>query len=215
MPTGTPFKRSIDPLAFLVGRVEVVYGGDPSTSRAVDLAPYIDAGKKRVRSITGEIEIDLDRGLYQINTPQAQGVVGMLGGAGRLKMADVMIASKNEYGSVVVVSLDDKPIATSKRLLAQIGTTCRPTGWKETPIRIPTKEGTLDGRKIIDVGRPPWQVEKMRGALAVRNPSITRATALDPNGMPTSDIPIWRNSEEIRISLPSSSLYVCLESAQP
>ena len=88
--------------------------------------------------------------------------------------------------------LDDKPIATSKRILCQMGTIARPTGWKEKAMRIPTKEGTLDGSRIVDAGRPPWQVEKMRGALGVRNPSITRATVLDPNGMPISDIPIWR-----------------------
>jgi hypothetical protein len=215
MPTGTPFKRSVDPLAFLVGRVEVVYGGDPSKSKAVDLAPYIDPAKKRVRSVTGEIEIDLDRGLYQVNAPKVQGVAGMLGKAGRLKMNDVMIASTNEYGCVIVASLDDKPIATSGRLLVQIGTIGRPTGWKETPARIPTEGGARDGSRIVDVGGPPWQIEKMRGALAVRNPSITRAIALDPNGMPASDIPIWRNAEEIRISLPSSNLYVYLDSAQP
>jgi len=215
MPTGTPFKRSIDPLAFLVGRVEVVYGGDPSKSTAVDLAPYIDPGKKRVRSVTGEIEIDLDRGLYRVNAPKAQGVAGMLGKGGRIKMDDVMIASTNEYGCVTVVSLDDKPIATSGRLLVQIGTTCRPTGWKERPIRIPNKEGALDGSQIVDVGGPPWQIEKMRGALAVRNLSITKATALDPNGMPISDIPIWRQDGEIQIRLPASALYVCLESARP
>ena len=126
-----------------------------------------------------------------------------------------MIVSHNNYACVTVVSLDEKPIATSQRILVQIGTIARPTGWKEKPMRIPTQGRTaVDGSRIVDVGGPPWRIEKMRGALAVRNPSITRATVLDPNGMPISDIPIWRGDGEIRISLPSSALYVCLRSAR-
>ena len=138
----------------------------------------------------------------------------MLGKAGMQKLSDVTILSKNDYACVTVVSLDDKPIATSRRVLAQIGTIARPTGWKEKPMRISTKEGILDGSRIADPGGSPWRIEKMRGAIAVRNPLITRATILDANGMPTAEIPIWRKDNEIRISLPSSALYVCLRSAQ-
>ena len=79
-------------------------------------------------------------------------------------------------------------------------------------MRISTKEGILNGSRIIDAGGPPWQIEKMRGALGIKNPSINKATVLDPNGLPISDIPIWRGAGEIRISLPSSALYVCLSS---
>jgi len=215
MPLGTPFKASVDPLAYLVGRVEVKYGGDPAKSTTIDLSSYIDAEKKRIKSVTGEIESDLVSGIYRVNAPKAQGVVGMLKKAGLQKLADVTIASGNEYASVTVVSLDDKPIATSGRLLVQNGTACRPTGWKEKPQRISTEEGPVEASQIVEAGRPPWQIEKMHGALGVRNASITKATALDPNGMPVSDIPIWKGDGEIRIKLPSNALYVCLESAAP
>jgi hypothetical protein len=213
MPLGTPFKAGVDPLAYLVGRVEVKYGGDPAKSTTIDLASYIDAEKKHIRSVTGEIESDLARGIYRVNTPKAQAVLGMLKNAGAQKLADVTIVSSNEYASVTVVSLDDKPIATSGRLLVQIGTACWPTGWKEKPTRISTNEGPVEGSQIVEAGRPPWQIEKMHGALGVQNASITKATALDPNGVPVSDIPIWKGNGEIRIKLPSNALYVCLESA--
>jgi hypothetical protein len=211
MPTGTPFKTSVDPLAYLVGRVEVKFGGDPSRSTTIDLTSYIDSAQKRVRSVTGETECDLTRGLYRINAPRAQGVAGMLKKAGLQELADVKIASTNEYASVMVVPLDDKPIATSARLLVQIGTTCRPTGWKEEPARISTKHGQADGSRIVNAGKLPWRIEKMHGAFGVRNASITRATALDPNGMAIADIPIWRGNGEIRIKLPADALYVCLD----
>jgi hypothetical protein len=215
MPMGTPFKTGIDPLAYLVGRVEVKYGGDPSKSTAIVLGPYIDTKKQLVRSATGEIENDLVHGIYRINAPKAQGVAGMLRRASMQELADVKIISSNEYATIMVVSLDDKAIAKSSRLLVQMGTTCRPTGWKEKPERISTKEGYVDGSRIVEVGRPPWQIEQMHGALGVRNMSLTKATALDPNGMPLSDIPIWKGNGEIRIKLPPEALYVCLESTVP
>jgi hypothetical protein len=215
MPLGTPFKAGVDPLAYLVGRVEVKYDGDPSRSTAMDLTRYIDTKRERVRSATGEIESDLARGIYRINAPKAQGVTGMLKKAGLQKLADVTIGSSNEYASVTVVSLDDKPIANSARLLVQIGTTFRPTGWKEEPARIPTKEGPVDGSRIVNAGGLPWRVEQMHGAIGVKNASISKATALDPNGMAVSDIPIWKRDGEIQIKLPSNALYVCLESTAP
>ena len=212
-PTGTPFKAVVDPLAYLVGRVEVVYGGDPSKSTGH--RPGFATStltKKRVRSITGEIETDLDRGIYRVDTPRAQGVAGMLGKAGMQKLSDVTIVSKNDYACVTAVSLDDKPIATSGRILVQIGTVARPTGWKEKPMRIPTKEGTLDGSRIVDAGGPPWRIEKMRGAIGVKNPRSPGPPSSTRMECRSSDIPIWRGDGEIRISLPSSALYVCLRS---
>jgi hypothetical protein len=212
MAPGTPFKAGIDPLAYLVGRVEVKFGGDPTKSTANGLTSYIDTARKRVRSATGEIDNDLIHGIYRINAPKAQGVTGMLKKAGLQELADVKIASSNEYASVTVVPLDDKPIATSARLLVQIGTTCRPTGWKEEPVRISTNDGPVEGSRILDAGKLPWRVEQMHGALGIRNASISKATALDPNGMAIFDIPIWKGNGEIRIKLPPNALYVCLES---
>ena len=73
LPEGTPFKAVVDPLAYLVGRVEVVHGGDPSRSSAINLASYIDTETKHIRSISGEIETDLVRGIYRVDTPRARG----------------------------------------------------------------------------------------------------------------------------------------------
>src|SRR5208283_4784196 len=113
-----------------------------------------------------------------------------LGSAGSQKLSDVTVDCTNQYASVVVVPLDDQPIATSRRLLVQMGTVCRPTGWRERPIRIPSKEGVVEGSRIIEPGMSPWQVEKTRGQITVRNPSIIKATALDANGMPICNLPI-------------------------
>lgn len=211
MPTGTPVKAAVDPLAYLVGRVEVKYDGKASKSSVAKLKKYISSDKKTVKSITGEITTDLDRGLYLVNAPKAQGVAGFVGQAGVQKLEDVTITCQNEFASVIVVALDDKPIAKSGRLLVQVGTSCRPTGWKERPMKVPTKEGSIDGARIIETGKGPWQVVKARGEVAIRNASISKATALDPNGVALTSLPVSKEGNLVRVTLPENALYLCLE----
>ncbi|MCY2995944.1 MAG: hypothetical protein NTY19_50055 [Planctomycetota bacterium] len=167
MPEASPFKAAVDLLAYLVGRAEVKYGGDPAKSSAVDLSKYIDPVKKTVRSVTGQITADLARGLYLVDAPQARGATGFPGSAGPQKLSDVTVDCANQSASVVVAPLDDRSIATSRRLLVQVGTVCRPTGWRERPIRIPAKDGFVEGSRIIEVGTSPWQVEKQPGGMPI------------------------------------------------
>ena len=44
---------ALSPLAYLVGPVEAVYGGDPANTKVADLTKFIDVGRKSVRSNTG------------------------------------------------------------------------------------------------------------------------------------------------------------------
>ena len=94
MPTGTPVKAAVDPLAYLVGRVEVKYDGKASNSKVADLEKYIGKDRKSVKSITGEIFTDLERGLYLVNAPKAQAAAGFLGKAGPQNLADVTFACR-------------------------------------------------------------------------------------------------------------------------
>jgi hypothetical protein len=214
MPTGTPVKAAVDPLAYLVGRVEVKYDGKASNSKVADLDKYIGKDRKSVKSITGEINTDLERGLYLVNTPKAQAAAGFLGKAGPQKLADVTIVCQNEFASVVVVTLDDQPIAKSGRVLVQLGTSCRPTGWKERPMKVPTKEASVEGARIIEVGKGPWQVVRMRGEITLLNSTITKATVLDPNGMPVASVPVAKEGTGVKIALPENALYLCLEAGR-
>jgi hypothetical protein len=46
-------KSEVNPLAFLVGPVQVKYGGDPTKTRVADLKPFINESAKTIRSNTG------------------------------------------------------------------------------------------------------------------------------------------------------------------
>lgn len=214
LPAGTPVKSAVDPLAFLAGRVEVRYDGDPRRSTVTDLSRLIDRKRKIVRSVTGEITTDLARGLYRVDAPKAQAVAGFLGTAGTQKLTDVTIECHNDYAAVAVVPLDDRPIATSGQVLVQVGTVSRPTGWQERPASIPAKGGTVDGSSIVDVGRPPWQIEKTQAVVTIRTRTLAKATALDANGMPTHTLALTREGDRVKLRLPTDALYVSLQAAR-
>jgi hypothetical protein len=208
----TDLRTGADPLAFLVGPVEAVYGGDPAKTKVADLSRYIDHGKKTVRSITSELSWDYGRGVCVLDAPAAQGACGFLAKAGKLKTRDLTIACRNPYASVLVVALDDAPLASSARALVQMGTTENPTGWKEREADYASDDGktTYHGRTIEAVGHAPWQVERLDATLTVRSGVLRRAFVLDANGMKGRELKLARSKGSVTLALPPDALYVGL-----
>jgi hypothetical protein len=212
MPRSPHIKTVIDPLAYWVGPVRVVYGSDAAQSTAVDLSKYIDRQRKTVRSITGEAELDYGRGVYRVNAPAAQAACGFLGGAGPQRLADVTIACGNRYASIVVVPLDGQPINASGKLLVQAGTLARPTGWSVAPFRarIDGKQG--DCFRILDGGKMPFQVENLDASLLIANPRLSKAVLLDVNGMATqTPVELKQSGGKATVVLPANTIYLVLQ----
>jgi hypothetical protein len=205
-------KQQVPAEAFLVGPVEVAFGGDPARSKVADLKPHLDASGKVIRSVTGELTLNYGQGNCTVNTPCAQGVAAHFKNVHTFRLADVEITSENEYGTVSVVSMDEKPLKTSRKVLVQVGTECRPTGWKESPVTIDVKEGKFPGFKVESFGDAPWQVVRPRVTLKIANPGLTRATMLDPNGNPVGEVPLTtRGAGGVQLRLPENTLYVVLQ----
>lgn len=206
-------KQEVDRLAFLVGPVEVKYGGDPAQNRAVDLAPYIDRRRKVVKSITGQIELDYGTGLCKVDAPKAQGVTGFLKKAsGKISLTDVTIESSNDYATVTVVPLDDRPIASSHRVLVQVGTTERMTGWADRKLDFKSKDGkrTFHGREIVSVGAPPWRIANARISVTVNNPHLTRATLLDTAGYAARNVDVRKSDRALTVKCPKTTIWLIL-----
>lgn len=205
-------KGGADPLAFLVGPVEVKYGGDPAKTSVVDLSRYIDAEKKTVRSVTGEIRLDYGIGLCTIDAPKAQGASGFLKNAGEIKLTDVKVRCGNDYATVYVVSLDGKPVRASAKLLVQTGTAARMTGWttKEAVFKIDGKK-QAKGYEIVTTGKPPWRVIDTEMTLVIDNPNLQTATLLDTSGYPVKKVEAEQAGGKFTIRLPANSLYLVLQ----
>ena len=171
---------ALDPLAPLAGRVEVNVApkaAGPSTAK--DLSPFIDRGARVVRSATGELRWDWGRGLVTVDAPAAAGATGLLAQAGDLALSSVHITSGNEYGAVMVVAMDGKPLGASAKILVQVMTEDANNGWS-APGRGP--------RTIADVGGPPLVVRDIAGRIAFVRPDAAslRVTPLDANGYPAA-----------------------------
>jgi hypothetical protein len=205
-------KSEVNPLAFLVGPVEVKYGGDPKKTTTADLKPFINESAGTIRSNTGEISLDYARGLCTVNTPRAQGATGFLNKFPAILLKDVTLHSTNEYATLSVVSMDGKPIRQSGRLLVQMGTTVRPTGWKDKDATFEDdSKKPVEGRQVVAIGSTPWQVTDLDATVVVTNPSLKVATVLDANGMKVRTVPATRSGATFSVKLPANALYIVLQ----
>lgn len=205
--------KGVDPLAFLVGPVRVAYGGNPALTKVTVLTPYIDAQARTVKSETGEIRLNYGKGLCVVNAPKAQGVTGFLRSEGAITLRDVSITSRNPYATIAVVALDDLPLRRSHRVLVQVGTAARPTGWQAKAADFPSEDGkaTLHGYEVVKTGAAPWQIVNADVTLTVTNPALTRATLLDAAGYPARPVPVTRAGGRLTVRLPADTMYLVLE----
>ncbi len=200
-------QEGVDPLAYLVGPVVVKYGEDSAPNRVSDLAPYIDGQHKLIRSVTGEITLAYGEGWCKLDAPKAQGITGFLKNAGVCRLKDVEIRSGNDYATVLVVAMDNKPLKESGRILVQVGTTERPLGWQ-------TKPASIDGRvgeEVVSFGHAPWMIVRADVEISIGNTVVTTARVLDANGMAVSDIPLQLSAGRKTFKFPSDALYAVLQ----
>ena len=208
--TGIKLDAALSPLAYLVGPVEVSYGGDAAQSHVIDLKRYIDDKTKTVTSDTGEVALNYGAGFCTINTPKAQGVAAFFKNHPDFDFEDATIHSENDYGTVTVVAMDNKPLTRSEKILVQVGTECRPTGWKEKPAEVKADGATLAGAEVVDYGKAPWQVISPKVTLLLKSTACRRATVLDMNGNARGDVPTTKSGDGIDLVFPDHAEYVIL-----
>lgn len=209
MPVNSSISTPVDPLAFCVGPVQVRYGGSAANNRVSSrLGSLIDTQAKILTSVTGQIRTDYGKGLYTVSAPKCQGAAGFLAESPEIALGDVTIRSRNAYGSVVVVPLDDRPLAQSQQVLIQAGTIARPAGWIARQRSVEAGGQLHDGFQILRKGGDPVLVENTRAQVEIANPSVRQATALDINGLPMDEpVAIQRRGDRLLVTLPLDALY--------
>lgn len=213
MPVESPVQTPVDPLAFCVGPVKVRYGGNAKNNRvSPQLDELIDRDNKILKSVTGQITTDYGRGLYIVDAPKCQGAAGFLAERPRIELGDVEIRCRNDYGSIIVVPLDDRPLAESRRVLVQMGTVARPRGWIVRDRVVTAGEQQHEGFQIMRMGGEPLMIANADATVSIANPRLTRATALDLNGQPKdTPVEVQRRGRRVMVTLPPDALYTVLE----
>ncbi len=182
VPVGVEIKtgQTLDPLLHFAGRAEVRFVDGKSSHRLEDLRPYVDRTAQTVQSTTGEVRLNYGAGTMTLNAPAAQGASGNLQAAGRIKLRDLEMESALDLAHMVVVSLDGAPLAESHRMLLQVMTEERPTGWSTEP----AEKGQ---QRIKSLGKNPWEVRETAGRVRFLGAQAGSCvfTPLDLNGHPS------------------------------
>ncbi len=198
--------------AFLVGRVQTRLDGDPEKTNVADFSRYLDGDKRLIRSNSGQLVWDYGQGLCRVDAPKAQGVTGFLKRAGgKFELTDVTITSENEYATISVVSLDDQPLAKSAKILVQVGTKARLTGWTTEDATFDFQNQKIKGERIINTGRPPWRIAETKANVRVKNPHLSKATLLDVGGYKMAEASVQRDDRGLSVELPADTMYFVLE----
>jgi len=142
------------------------------------LSSFIDDKAQTVSSSHREILLDYGKRVLRLDAAKAQGLVGNLQAAGAAKLSQISISADLDLGSVVVVSLDGKPLEDSARMLLQVMTEERPSDFSEAP----ASDGLL---RITRLGSNPWLVRNAKGTVTMHrtDANALKVTALDPNGI--------------------------------
>ena len=182
VPQGTEVKsgQRIDPLIHYAGRTEVSFTATPGKTTLQDLKPLVDRAAGIVRSSTRELTLDYNKGLLTINAPAAQGASGNLKSGNVITLKDFSLQSDLDNVHVILVSLDGDPIARSRRMLLQVMSEERASGFA-------TEDAGNGLRKITDIGRDPWQVKKLQGTVKFKSGSELKIQPLDFHGYPKGD----------------------------
>ncbi len=213
LPARSALESGITPWAFLAGPVTVTYDSSEAKSKAAKLDRLVTRteGGVSVRSITDELLLDTGARRLTVNAPGCQAVSGHFPTEEKVELEDVALTVGPGAASVIVVALDDKPIRTSSRILVQVGSRCRPTGWATKPVTIRPRGGRpVEGQEVTSYGRAPWRVRSVPGRLAIRNGAVRKAVVLDMNGMERERAKVERRGGRLSMALPRDAMYVLL-----
>lgn len=149
------------------GAVDIRFSDAPTELKLLD-TPATNSNPMR-------LDWQTDRGLFIVDSPRIQGVTGFLGLNSEIELADVTIDSPLEFGSVIVLALDGKPLDFSEKIFVQLMSEESNTAWYATGGDIQT---------IRSIGTAPVLVKNIEGRVGLNRPDADQfiATALDANG---------------------------------
>ena len=205
--------QTIDHRAFFVGPVMRSYDDSRSwDTRSIDFADFINESANTIRSVTGEVFWDYGNGFVTLNTPNAQGATGFLGRRNRVRLNDVVIETRNEFSTYLIISLDGRPIAESEKILIQSGQNDKLYGYRESYEL--DAHGNRTGRRVIDsIGNVPFNVQRTQAVVQLNSfPNVGSVVVLDVNGYPREYWDMWTTDARGRttILLPEDSMYTVI-----
>jgi FlaG/FlaF family flagellin (archaellin) len=195
------FESKLDPRAFFTGPVRLNLHSGKNELQTANLDELINGANGVIHNTNGQLRWNYGKGYVLVDTSTSQGATGFLKDAGAIQAENLTITSGNEYGAIVAVALDDKPLADSTKILIQAVTRDKPYGYETQE----TGDGAL---KITSLGGYPLNVEKIDATVTLKGLADRKVIILDELGYPTERQPeIRQDGEDLIITLPEDSLY--------
>jgi hypothetical protein len=184
--------RSLEGVA-LVHRTRQVPSGKADISHAKSNPPLSVDGW--MVSDTGELRYRADPGIFVIDTPRTQGIAGFAKGM-RLDTRSLQVTLESDFGTVMLSSLDGKPLGASRRMLLTAVGRCQNTGFvlqQDAPARYRANGDSL--------GRGPILIEPVRFTLNLRadRPGELQAFGLDGSGNRMTSLPLEQHGSTVRL----------------
>lgn len=209
---GTGSLTLVAPIAHLAGKVRVKYGVAESKHQiSNELNNLLNFQQKRINSTTGQLKWDYAKGICTVDAPAAQGVVGHFKAAGdTVALSDITFYIKNNYAAINAVSMDGQPLATSEKVLLQVGTRYEPTGWGERAATFELGGTSVQGFQIDNTGRLPWKAANTQLLVKIENTKVKSAHLLDANGYEVSQAPVIQGNGFLWVLMPPNAMYLVL-----
>ena len=176
---GDPARRSnltggVDPLAFLVGPVKVVYDTDPSKTGS-PTSPARSTTSTRRPHRNRPDRVDYGKGSCTVDAPRAQGAAGFLGKSpGEALRRDDHLDQRLRLGRR---RLPRRPATEGEQPRAGPGRDPGAAhGWVEHAATFAGDNGkeTYKGKQVDSTGKLPWAVENTDVTLSIANPAHLR-----------------------------------------
>jgi hypothetical protein len=118
---------------------------------------FFDKKNQVIRSETGELKLDAQQGILEVNTDKIQGAVGNLKDL-TVEFPFLSFKIKNKWASVFLVSADGRPLAESRKMyLVAV-----------TPVRMEGQQFNVSRSALESPGTNPIMAQQMEGEVIIR-----------------------------------------------
>jgi hypothetical protein len=164
--------------ALAAGRVTCKLGAAAGAEKSIlsGWSALQDRAAKTIRSTTNELEWDYGRGVVRVRAPKVEAVIGFAGGATH-ELSSLSADITTRFVSLIVVPLDDLPIAESRRML--LSAMARDT--QTDAVYSESRD------ELLEIGRPPLLMEPVAARLRFRGAPVRELRPLDIYGVPKGE----------------------------
>lgn len=199
------YTSKLDPRLFFAGPVRLNLNANAHSLTSVNESIYLKPDG-RILHANKQLEWNTRDGVITVNTALSQGICGFIGSRDSISLTDVDFSSKNDYGTLIAISLDGKPLSSSKSILLQAGTQDQPFGFK-------TQRGENGESEILALGGYPIQVKEIQAWVKLKGKAGGKVTALDGNGIPDQTVKVnYRVVDgDLIVQFPKHRLYLWVQ----